>query len=370
MRAAGSIALSVLACLLAFVSVFAVWTRSLVLDTDAYVRAVGPLIERPALRDELASRIVDELYAHVDVPRLLRDALPARADVLAPTLAQGIHDTSVQLASAALGTPAVRRVWEDANRVAHYQVVNVLEGKETVLTTNRGEVSIGLGSLAQQMRRALDADGVRVFDAVPASALDRRFVLFRSADLARAQRATRLLDDLGTWLPVATVIVAAGAIALARRRRRSAERLLLGLALTMVVVIICVALGRSYYLAHVGNGIPRPAAAVPFDGLVRSLRFWTRVLFGAAVLGWLVVWLAGARAVAPQERRMRLALFRVARAERRLLAGAGIVVAAIVLVGWDQPGPSVVASVGVALVLWELLLVALARAGPADLASA
>ena len=127
-RAIGSVAFVVLACVLAFVSVFAVWMRALVLNTDSYVRAVGPLIEKPALRDELAMQVVDELYDHVDVPQLLRDALPKRADVLAPTLAQGIHDTSVKLASAALATSAVRRVWEEANRVAHDQVVHVLGG--------------------------------------------------------------------------------------------------------------------------------------------------------------------------------------------------------------------------------------------------
>ena len=82
-RTIASVSLVVLGCVLAFVSFIAVWTRSLVLDTNAYVRAVGPLIEKPALRDELSVRIVDELYSHVDVPRLLRDALPKRGDVLA-----------------------------------------------------------------------------------------------------------------------------------------------------------------------------------------------------------------------------------------------------------------------------------------------
>src|SRR3954451_24547601 len=93
LRAISSVVLIVVACILAFVSVIAVWTRALVLNTDAYVRAVRPLIEKPALRDELSLRIVDELYQHVDVKRLLRDALPKRGDVLAPTLAQGIRDT-------------------------------------------------------------------------------------------------------------------------------------------------------------------------------------------------------------------------------------------------------------------------------------
>src|SRR5580765_5929545 len=139
-RAIGFVALVVLGCMLAFVSFIAVWTRSLVLDTNAYVRAVGPLMDKPVLRDELSVRIVDELYSHVDVPGLLRDALPKRGDVLAPTLAQGIHDTSIKLAAAALATAAVRRVWENANRAAHDHLVNVLEGKGTILTTAQGEV--------------------------------------------------------------------------------------------------------------------------------------------------------------------------------------------------------------------------------------
>ena len=42
-----SVALVVLGCMLAFVSFIAVWMRSLVLDTNAYVRAVGPLIDKP-----------------------------------------------------------------------------------------------------------------------------------------------------------------------------------------------------------------------------------------------------------------------------------------------------------------------------------
>ena len=110
--------LIVLVALLAFASVIAVWMRALVLNTDSYVRAVGPLIEKSALRDEIAQRVVDELYAHVDVARLLTESLPRKARVLAPTLAQGIHDTAIQLAASALSTSAVRATFTAAhNRV-------------------------------------------------------------------------------------------------------------------------------------------------------------------------------------------------------------------------------------------------------------
>jgi hypothetical protein len=360
-RAIGSVVLAVLGCVLAFAAVIAVWMRALVLDTHAYVRAVGPLIEKPALRDELALRIVDELYGHVDVPGLLREALPARADVLAPTLAQGIHDTSVELASAALATPAVRRVWEDANRVAHDQVVHVLEGKGTILATARGEVAVDLRPLAEQVRRALDDNGVHVFDSVPASDLDRRFVLFRSVDLARAQRATRTLDELRLWLPVATVAAFAGAIALADQRRRAIGRSALALAATMVILTVAIAIGRSFYLDHVGRAIPRATAAVPFDGLVRSLRTWVRVVFVLAVLAWFSTWVAGSREVIAREREVRVVLSRIARAHRRVLAGAGVILAAVVLVGWDRPSPRAIVAVVAVMGVWEVGLQILAR---------
>lgn len=361
-RTIGSVVLVVLACVLAFVSFIAVWTRSLVLDTGAYVRAVGPLIEKPALRDELSVRIVEDLYSHVDVPRLLRDALPKRGDVLAETLAQGIHDTAIKLASTALATPAVRGVWEKANRVAHDQVVEVLEGKGTIVTTAEGEVAIELRPLAEKVRAALDANGVHLFDGVPAASLDRRFVLFRSTDLARAQDATRLLDALGKWLPFATVAVFAGAIALSTHHRRAVGYSALALAATMVVITIALAVGRAYYLDRVGGGISRAAAAVPFDGLFKSMRRWVRIVFGLSIALWFATWFAASRKLVAREREVREAIGRVAHAHARVLAGSGVIVAALLLVGWDRPSPRVVFGVIALLVTWEVGLRVLARA--------
>jgi hypothetical protein len=360
-RAIGFVALVVLGCILAFVSFIAVWTRSLVLDTNAYVRAVGPLIDEPVLRDELSVRIVDELYSHVDVRGLLRDALPKRGDVLAPTLAQGIHDTAIKLAAAALATDAVRRVWENANRIAHDQVVNVLEGKGAVLTTAAGEVAVELRPLAEQVRDALDKNGVHLFDRVPASSLDRRFVLFRSSDLARAQDATRLLDALGTWLPFATLGVFAGAVALHPHRRRAIGYCALALAATMVVLTIGLAIGRAVYLDRVGGGISRAAAAVLFDGLFRSMHRWVRIVFGLSLVLWFVTWFAASRKLIAREREVREAIGGVVRAHGRVLAGAGVIVAALLLVGWDRPSPRTVFGVVLLLVVWEVGLRALGR---------
>src|SRR5689334_2329350 len=160
LRTISSVVLIVLTCVLMFVSVLAVWMRALVLNTDSYVKAVGPLIDNPAVRDEVARDVVEAMYERVDVTDLLRDSLPKRARVIAPTLAQGIHDTAIQLAAAALATEAVRKVWNDANRVAHQQVVHVLKGEGKLVTTDKGEVAVDLRPIVTQVRAALDSHGV------------------------------------------------------------------------------------------------------------------------------------------------------------------------------------------------------------------
>ena len=360
-RVAASVVLIALVALLMLASVVAVWMRALVLNTDSYVRAVSPLIEKPALRDEVAQKVVDELYAHVDVTRLLTESLPKNARVLAPTLAQGIHDTAIQLASSALSTSAVHRVWAEANRVAHDQLVHILRGKEAVFTTARGEVAVDLRPIAEQVRKALHDHGVGLFDGVSISTLDEKLVLFRSRDLARAQRATSALDALHIWLPVLTMVAIAGVVALSGERRRAIGRVCLVIAATMVVLTIGIAVGRSYYLDRVGSVISRAAAAVPFDGLVRSLRMWVRILFVVSLLGWLATWSAGSRDLMAREHDIRVALGGYARRYGRVLAGSGVVVAALVLVVWDQPSPRAVFGVLLALALWELALRVFAR---------
>jgi hypothetical protein len=362
-RRVATVCLIGLTCLLTLVSAVALWLRALVLNTDSYVRAIGPVLDQPQVRDALAETIVDALYSHVDVTSRLRDALPESAAEFAPTLAESIRSTSVQLASAALATPAVRSAWKEANRVAHDQVVSVLEGKGEVVTTARGEVAIDTGALAVAVRRALDSRGIRLFDGIPNASLDQRFVLFRSTDLMHAQRATRALDDLGTWLPIATFAVGVGAIACSTRRRRTIEHLSVGVAGVMVVISVGVAVGRSYYLARVGAAY-RTIAGAPFDALVGPLRAWSRLTFGVALATLVGVGLAGSETLVARERRAGARLAVLVQRNARTLAVAGASLAAVVLVAWDKPRPLVVYTTVAALALWELLCLAAGRAGP------
>jgi hypothetical protein len=362
-RRVATVCLVGLTCLLTLVSAVALWLRALVLNTDSYVRAIGPVIDRPEVRDALSDAIVNALYRHVDVTGQLSRALPKSAAEFAPTLAAGIRTTAIELASAALATPAARTAWKEANRVAHDQVVRELEGKGQLVTTARGEVAIDTGSLAASVLRALDNNGIHVFDAIPARALDQRFVLFRSTALTRAQRATHALDDLATWLPIATIVAGVGAIAVSTRRRATTEHLTLAVAIAMVGVSIGAAGGRAFYLARVGAAYHTIAAA-PFDALVHPLLFWARVTFAVAAAAFVVLWLAASETAVARERRAGSLAFELVQRHARPLAVGGAAIAAIVLVAWDRPRPFVVFVLLGVLALWEVLCFAAGAGGP------
>jgi hypothetical protein len=361
-KGVATVVLVVLTCVLTLVSALALWLRALVLNTDSYVRAIGPVLDHPAVRDSLAETIVAELYSHVDVAAQLRKALPDRAAEFAPTLAASIRTTSVQVASSALATSAVRQAWKQANRVAHDQVVHVLEGKDGVVTTAKGEVAIDTGPLAALVRSALDRNGIHLFDAIPLSALDQQFVLFHSTDLLRAQRATRALDETATWLPILTVLVGVGAIVCSVRRRRAAVIVAVAVATVMVVIAIGVAIGRAYYLARVGETY-RTIAAAPFDALVGPLRAWTRITFVVALGAAALVWFTGSEALVARERQVRHLVVEPVRRHARLLEIVGAAIAAALLVAWDKPRPLVVFTTLGVLVAWEAICFTVGRSG-------
>src|SRR5688500_6957816 len=61
-------ALVVLASVLAFAAILAVWANRQLPNTDNWTRTSTQLLEDPVIRDQLAIYLVDQMYANVDVP--------------------------------------------------------------------------------------------------------------------------------------------------------------------------------------------------------------------------------------------------------------------------------------------------------------
>jgi hypothetical protein len=118
--------LVVLASILAFLAIFTTWIDRQALDTNEWVSTSGRLLEDKAISDAVATDSVDQLYADVDVARLLKKRLPQDLQPLSAPVAAGVRQFATEAAKQAFRTPRVQQAWKDANRVAHEELVSIL----------------------------------------------------------------------------------------------------------------------------------------------------------------------------------------------------------------------------------------------------
>src|SRR3954453_14343944 len=111
--------LVVLASILAFLAIFTSWVDRQALDTDQWVDTSGKLLEDREISDALATYSVDQLYANVDVARVLKKRLPADVQPIAAPLAAGVREFATRAAGEALQSPRIQTTWQNSNRIAH-----------------------------------------------------------------------------------------------------------------------------------------------------------------------------------------------------------------------------------------------------------
>src|SRR6266487_5933145 len=84
-------ALVVLGSVLAFFSVFAIWTERQALNTEDWVNTSGRLIQNSTIREAVANYLVDQLYENVNVEKELKDILPGETKKLAGPVSGGLR---------------------------------------------------------------------------------------------------------------------------------------------------------------------------------------------------------------------------------------------------------------------------------------
>src|SRR5215210_5432213 len=120
------LAITVIASVLAFFAVFAIWVSRQLLETDTWTNTSSQLLEHPDIQAPLAGFLTDSLYSNVDVQAQLAKALPDRAQPLAGPAAGALRELANRLALQALQSPRVQQAWEQANRAAQMALLAIV----------------------------------------------------------------------------------------------------------------------------------------------------------------------------------------------------------------------------------------------------
>jgi hypothetical protein len=371
--------LIVVACLLAPLSVAAVWTRNQVTNSDRYVATVSPLARDPAIQAAIADQITTQVFNYIDIKGLTTQAVDALAaqglrpevatqlQAFAVPIANGVQSFTREQVGRVVASDAFADAWVQANRVAHEQLVKALTGEGGgAVTVENDTVSVNLAAFVQVVKDRLVASGFTLAERIPE--VNASFVLFQSADITRARSAFNLLNTLGIWLPIIVLLLLAVGVYVAKDHRRALVGAGVGVAVGMVVLALGLAVFRSIYLDAVpAQVLPHDAAAVAYDTIVRFLRLGLRTVLVLALVVAAGAFLSGQSATAV---RTRQGLTRAigwlqgtaehaglrtgpvgtwVEANKRALRIGAVALAALVLVFWGRPTGKVVLGLTLAL---------------------
>lgn len=340
-------AMVVVASVLGFISVFALWAHRQALETETWTETSSELLEDPYVQDALAAFLVDALFSSVDVEAQLEAVLPEQAQVLAGPAAGGLRSLADRVAREALQRPRVQLLWEDANRLAHEALLVILAGGGEVVSTEEGVVELDAATLVEQVGAQV---GVDVSGKVPEEV--GSIEVLRSDELGLAQDVVATLRALAIGLTAATLALFALAVYLAKGWRREATRMV---GIAFVVVGIGVLVARGLAGGYVVDSLASTAAVEPAVQSVWDIGTSLLEATGAGLIGYGVVfiagaWLAGGGRFGSALRRELTPVLR-----KRSLAYALLAVI-LLLVFWWSPTP------GTERLVPSLILIALAVA--------
>jgi hypothetical protein len=288
--------LLVLGMVLTPISILALFVKNEITNTDRYVQTVKPLSSDPAIQAYVADDVSKELFARVDIPRYVREALPNRARPLAGPLTSALQGFVHEAVLRIIQTAQFQQLWVDANRVAHTQVVNVLTGKESgaVTATSNGAVTVDLSSVTKLVTERLQSTGIDLFSKIPIGGVGGKITVFQSQDLYKARNALGILDTLAFVLPFVVFGSFGGAIYLSRNRRRGFVEAAFAFTAGALLLAAVLAVGRGLYLdAATGKQLPYDAASAIYDTLVRFLLTSVRAVLSFSLIVLIAVFFAG-----------------------------------------------------------------------------
>jgi hypothetical protein len=373
--------LIVIGCVLAPLSVAAVWTRNQVTNTDRYVATVAPLADDPAIQSAVADQITAQVFTYIDVQGLTNQAVdvlaergltPVLADqlrALAVPIANGVQSFTRSQVGRVVESDAFADAWVQANRVAHQELVAALTGEGGgSVTVENDTVSVNMAAFIETVKQRLVESGFSVAARIPE--VDASFVLFQSEDITRARSGFNLLNTLGVWLPVIAIVLLVLGVYVAKDHRRATVGAALGVAISMVVLALGLAVFRSIYLDAVpASVLPHDAAAVLYDTIIRFLRLGLRTVLVLALVVAAGAFLSGQSVTAVRTREgLSHAIGWLAGgaeragfstgpvgtwvyANKKVLRIGAVALAALALVFWTRPTGKVVLGLTLALLV-------------------
>jgi len=285
LRKFGVVLFVVLAVLLLILGNILFWFGNTLVKNDRFKQAVTPVIKNTSVQHAVAHYTTAQLYSNVDVTKHVQDALPPRADFLAPTIASQLKGQTEAVLAKILARPQFQDRWNTRLGKAHDRFI-------TTIKQSGGNGSIDLNELYQQLSASLNGTRLSFLAGkqLPSKVGDIQLV---SGGWIQSLHSVIVHIDLWRTLAVLLFILfAVLGVLLARRRRRMVALMALYISIGLFITLIAVRLTRQIIAGKVAPQYA-DAAQQAVHILLHSLVVQTALLLAIFVLVALIAWLTG-----------------------------------------------------------------------------
>lgn len=210
-----SLAISI-CVLLATVSLIAgnvlFWAGNTLVNSDRYIQTVQPLLKDSAIQAAIADYTTAKLFNQVDVTAVIQQALPPRADFLAPALTAQLKNATGKTLQSVLASNRFQSTWVNVNRTAHDRLISSLKNSNSDGVVNLQDVYDTLG-------KSLDGSKLSF---LAGKDLPKNIGSITVINAPWVPKARFVVNSVGWLKPVSLLLVgifSAAAIWLSRRRR-------------------------------------------------------------------------------------------------------------------------------------------------------
>ena len=314
--------LIVLACLGVVVSGLTMWTHYTVMDTDGYMRIVGPIGKDPQAIQSLSAYIAGQAVAATDLQQRVGDALPDKAKLFAGPITGVIEDFIIKGTDKVLSSPKAYELWLKINEIGHEKIVALLRGESTTAYIAGSDVKLNLlplvsqvlvwvdgklpGGLSSRLSPPVIAPGtdpaasiqeVANWSGKPLPSDFGQITLIQSDALGPAQEAVKWFDRLVWIVPFVTAALIALAIWLSRRRGRTAIAIGIGAAIAIFLTRVIIKRASVYLTDQLREGGGLRLAKDVVNASLEPLTTITIWICVIGVVAAVLVWLLGRRDV-------------------------------------------------------------------------
>lgn len=262
------------------------WAGNTLINNDKYVATVQPLMADKTIQSAVADYTTNQIFNQVDVQSYVNEALPPRAEFLAPQLTTQLKGATEKTLQKSLASSRFQTLWVNTNRKAQERLIHAIKtSKTTDGVINLQDVYDRLGESLQGTKLSFLAGKTLPKKAGAITVINAPWI----------PKARFAVNNIGWLKPVALLLVAVfGALAIwiSRNRRRMVITLGAVFAFGMACTLIVIQIAQNKLAGHVQPAY-HDAAHQAAQIILQPLAHQTWAVLAVSLLIALVAWLSG-----------------------------------------------------------------------------